>query len=241
MADAAFTLAWQSFHLPKQGHTLAEYEDAFAGDPEKGRFAVADGASESAFAGIWARILVKGFVQVSGSWSDWLPAARKRWRTKIEGRELPWYAESKFNEGAFATLLGVSFEKDRWQAEAMGDSCLFQVRGQECRVSFPLQQASEFGNRPHLLGSRARGTTQLRTKRQHLQADWHPGDILFLMTDALAQWFLSRLEQRLQPWKDWQDLGTPEQFTAWVDRTRRTGELRNDDVTLLRIYEQNRP
>src|SRR5260370_34595770 len=151
-------------------------------------------------------MLVRGFVQVTGSWSNWLPAARKRWRTQIEGRELPWYAESKFQEGAFDSLLGVAFEKDRWQAEAMGDSCLFQVRGQECRVCFPLQQSSELGNRPHLLGSRARGTTQLRSKRQNLQGDWQPGDVLYFATDALAHWFLTRLEQQGQPWKDWQEL-----------------------------------
>jgi hypothetical protein len=239
MGDAPLSLAWQSFRLPKQGHTLDEYEDAFAGDPEKGRFAIADGASESAFAGTWARILVKGYVQVTGVWSDWLPAARKRWRTKVEGRELPWYAETKFQEGAFAALLGVAFGKDRWQAEAMGDSCLFQVRGDRCHTCFPMRQSCEFSNHPHLLGSRARGTTQLRSKRQQLIGDWQPGDVLFLMTDALAQWFLQKVEERRQPWRELHDLRTADQFAHWIDKIRRLGELRNDDVTLLRIREKD--
>ena len=48
-------LQWQSLSLPKRGHSPEEYEDALAGDPRSGRFAVADGASESSFAGLWAR------------------------------------------------------------------------------------------------------------------------------------------------------------------------------------------
>jgi hypothetical protein len=239
MGNGAATLAWQSFHLPKQGNTLDEYEDAFAGDPESGRFAVADGASESAFAGTWARILVLGCVQVPGPWSGWLPAARKRWRTRVEGLPLPWYAETKFQEGAFAALLGVAFKKRSWQAEAVGDSCLFHVREEACKASFPLGQSSEFNNRPHLLGSRGRGTTQLRSKRQQLQGDWQPGDVLFLMTDALAQWFLKKVEQRRQPWKDLNGLRTSDQFAQWVDQVRRLGDLRNDDVTLVRIQERD--
>src|SRR5205814_9053435 len=65
MGDAA-ALTWRSFHVPKQGHTAAEYEDGWAAAPESGRFAIADGASESAFAGAWARTLVDAAVQMPG-------------------------------------------------------------------------------------------------------------------------------------------------------------------------------
>src|SRR5262249_44305113 len=133
MANHSFNLIWHAFQQPKNGHTAEEYEDACAGDPERGRFAVADGASESAFAGSWARILVKAYVKVPGSWSAWLPAARKRWRTQVEGKHLPWYAETKFQEGAQATLLGVAFAEGVWHAQAVGDCCLFQVRGNDLR------------------------------------------------------------------------------------------------------------
>ena len=41
--------------------------DRAAGDPVRGRFAVADGATESAHAGLWASLLVKDFVAGSES------------------------------------------------------------------------------------------------------------------------------------------------------------------------------
>ena len=62
-------LTWQSFFLPKRGNAAEEYEDAFAGDPASGRFAIADGASESCFAAAWAKIVVESYVKTPGSWS----------------------------------------------------------------------------------------------------------------------------------------------------------------------------
>src|SRR6516164_5795226 len=105
-------LAWRSFRLPKAGHSLDEYEDACAGKLELGRFAIADGASESAFADAWAQILVNAYVQNPRPWSEWLPAARVRWCDEIEDRALPWYAEAKFAEGAFAAFLGLAFKNN---------------------------------------------------------------------------------------------------------------------------------
>ena len=48
---------------------------------------------------------------------------------------LPWYAEQKLSQGAFATFLGLTLHRNRlssslsWDCTAIGDSCLFQVRG----------------------------------------------------------------------------------------------------------------
>jgi hypothetical protein len=231
----AFTLAWRVLHLPKQGHSAAEYEDAFAGDPQRGRFAVADGASESAFAGPWARLLVGAYVQVAGPWSAWLPAARKQWRAEVQGRELPWYAEAKVEEGAYAALLGMAFEKDRWQGEAVGDSCLFQVRDGQLRLAFPIRRSADFGNRPSLLGSRRTLDGAARTRRLRMQGSCQPGDRFLLMTDALAQWFLTSIEAARRPWDDLHDLRSEDQFARWLEKLRSARALRNDDVTLIQV------
>ena len=62
----AFVAHTRTHSLPKHGHTAEEYEDATAEPVAAGdgtvRVAVADGATESAFAGAWARTLVEEFL-----------------------------------------------------------------------------------------------------------------------------------------------------------------------------------
>jgi hypothetical protein len=237
MADTIPRLAWQTFHVPKKGHTAQEYEDAFAGDPALGRFAIADGASESSFAGPWARLLVRAYVRKPGEWSAWLGVARKRWQARLGQRELPWYAQAKVEDGAFAAFLGVHFENGHWHAAAVGDSCLFQVRGDLLHRAFPIRRSRNFGNQPNLLGSRRHADHQARTRRIHLQGDWQAGDRLYLMTDSLACWFLEQVEAQGKPWSELSTLETADDFASWMDGLRRAGKIRNDDVTLIRIQE----
>src|SRR5581483_6124726 len=132
-------------------------------------FAVADGASESSFAALWAQLLVEGFTHPAkreDPESDWLAPLSERWAAAVDGRPLPWYAEAKREQGAFATLLGLVFRRPatalggggRWRALAVGDSCLFQVRQDQLVKSFPVNCSQEFGNRPALLCSRPRAS-----------------------------------------------------------------------------------
>jgi hypothetical protein len=59
----------QAFWLPKAGNSDSEYEDAFfprrlkRRNGRRLRFAVADGATETSFSGVWARLLVSSFVR----------------------------------------------------------------------------------------------------------------------------------------------------------------------------------
>jgi hypothetical protein len=233
-------LCWQGLRLPKRGHALDEYEDACAGNAAAGRFAVADGATESSFAAEWARLLVERFVaEPTGGWSDWLPTLRQRWAAEVGGRDLPWYAEAKFEQGAFATFLGVAMEvrqaQGRWRAVAVGDSCLFHIRQDRLLRAFPLTRSADFGSHPDLVRSRPPDRPSRRPKRRRARGTWEPHDRLLLMTDALAQWFLKQAEQGEQPWRSVEESKTDVDFGAWVEDLRDRGELRNDDVTLLTI------
>ena len=63
---------------PRTGNAAEECEDAFACNDPAGRFAVADGASESIFAGEWARLLCEAFVADAAAGDGigpWLEAA----------------------------------------------------------------------------------------------------------------------------------------------------------------------
>src|SRR5256885_280886 len=114
-------IRWKAFSLPKRGHTAAEYEDAFAGSSENGRFAV-------------------------------------------------------------------------------GDSCLFHISKDQLVKTFPVATPEEFGNLPDLLGSRPMSDEVLARRQKLERGKWQAGDRFFLMTDALAHWFLCRHKAAGKPW-----------------------------------------
>jgi serine/threonine protein phosphatase PrpC len=245
-------LRWHAFHTHKRGNAPDEYEDAFAGDDATARFAVADGASESSFAAAWAKLLAEGFVAAKGrSWRDlaWLGPLRQEWADEVDPRPLPWYADEKRDQGAYATLLGVVFRNMRreasenvagtWRALSVGDSCLIRLRGGKLVRSFPLARSSDFDNQPALLGSRGRPVDTPSQGIRCARGRWRRGDRFLLMTDALAEWLLRRNEQELRPADDIERLlaeSSPQDaFAAWIEERRKDQGLRNDDVTLLVI------
>jgi len=73
---------------------------------------------------------------------------------------------------------------------------------------------------------------------QIARGDWRIGDRFYLMTDALAHWWLAEHEAGRAPWAALDrpgGRGRRRSFPDWVDDRRRRRHLRNDDVTLLRI------
>jgi len=104
-------MRYQAFSFARRGYRPEENQDAFAADAALGRFAVADGASESGFAEVWARLLVEDFVQQGDvgidRWTDRLPSLQEMWQAAVCAQPLPWWAKAKFQQGAFATFLGV--------------------------------------------------------------------------------------------------------------------------------------
>ncbi|HEY8506682.1 MAG TPA: hypothetical protein VIL46_19015 [Gemmataceae bacterium] len=234
---------WRAFAEPKGGHRRDEYEDGHAGDAAAGRFAVTDGASESTFAGRWAELLARGFV-AAGPGEDWLDRCRADWAREFgpgaapSAGPLPWYAELKRDEGAFATFLGLELGRGSWRACAVGDACLFHLRGGAPEGAFPVTRAADFTNRPALLGSRPPPGTEPGPPFRRAEGRAEPGDHFLLATDALAHWCLQRHEQGSPPWGEvlglWEVEGEAA-FADWVARRRASDGLRNDDVTLILI------
>jgi hypothetical protein len=256
------------FWVPKRGSAPQEYEDAVWIGPDGNvsgecsasmlRLAIADGASESMLAGRWARRLVaafgsnkstrtrRGFVAAYGvavaQWGDEVDA----YTTEREDRGSPiqWYEEPGLAKGAHATILcaefhdGINGAGPTWSASALGDSCLFQVRNEVLYESFPISDSTVFGYQPPLLGSRGLDEAVLRRHVRVTARDWERGDSFYLMTDALAAWFLRTVEAGRQPWEPLRDLDTRDaalDFADWVDELRDGGHLGNDDTTLVRL------
>jgi hypothetical protein len=164
----------------------------------------------------------------------WLEAARTRWQARSGEQSDLWHVAEKMREGSFATFLGVTTELGEkaasWRAIAVGDSCLFLVRRDRLACAFPIDEAAAFGTRPQLIGSHGEG----RMPVAGAHGDLADGDSLFMMTDALAEWFLAGYEAGRMPWRELAGL-SDSGFAEWVAAERRERRLKNDDVTLLTL------
>jgi hypothetical protein len=246
----------EPFWVPKQGNSEEEYEDA-VWPPERreyegtcARFAVADGATESSYARRWAEVLVHAVGEGRLSPAclpEGIVPLRADWRQWMAGKSLPWYAEEKARRGAFAALVALELSAPEaaggsegyWQAAAVGDSCLFHMRGEKVLTRFPMNTAAAFNNRPFLLGSVEAEGECLADRISRQGGTWARGDVFYLMTDALACWFLQAIEGGGNPWDVLGDLTHHEgttPFPEWVASLRRQGLIHNDDCTLLSIH-----
>jgi hypothetical protein len=176
-----------------------------------------------------------------------LPRLQDRWsrkaRSRLRGRSVPWYAEAKLNEGAASTLLGLELRADAgdggacvWQALAVGDSCLVQVRQGTVIEKFPVERSADFTNHPMLIFTRAERLGGLDVKTVSGMAT--TGDSFYLMTDAAAKWFLAQEEHGEKPWEilnGFDAFPEGQLFVEWVEEMRQTAVMDDDDVTVLRV------
>jgi hypothetical protein len=245
-----------TFAVEKQGSAPREWEDGAVGDvgdPRHGRsprFAVADGATEAYDSIRWAEELVTSFTDREAAAPELEPVAVLRW---IEAVQRSWVAgapttfatvfeERKFAEGSFATFLGcelrdVDGAAPSWRGVALGDSVLFQVRRRRLLVQFPALGAGEFGLNPEGVHTAPAALPKM--------ADWlafgehgvQAGDLLFLATDALAEWIVRTRELKGDDrvWGFLSRITHPETFLRFVRDGRAARDMRNDDVTLMRV------
>lgn len=247
----AFTL-----RAPKRGNTERECEDAGrVTGAEVVLAAVADGASESLLAGQWADLLTASLLDHAGedaavlrdrdrfaaaladagrAWQAWLAdyvAARE-----ADGRPIAWYEQPKLDRGPHATVLAARFAADRWDAAALGDSCLFHVRDERLECAFPLDHAEHFDNSPPLVNALNQDTDLLARHVRTASGRTRPGDAFFLCTDAVAEWFLREAARGGRPWRVLRGFAADHDgFAAWLDTVRREGLMRNDDVTVVHV------
>jgi len=232
-----------------------------AGDFEIGslRIVVADGASESLLAGRWARRLSSSFgtgknpTRVKSGFIATYFAAVDEWTREMaeyqadrEERGVPiqWFEEPGLTKGAHATVVVVEFLEGQqgapsfWKAAAVGDSCVFQVRDEKLLASFPMQEVGAFSHQPPLLSSRGGENEVIRRHVRLTSGDLDHEDSFYIVTDALAAWFLRLAHAGGRPWEPLRDMNTMDfnvDFESWVNSQREEGGMDNDDTTLVRI------
>ena len=245
----------EAFAVGKAGNAADEYEDA-AWPPRavsttaaRFRAAVADGATETSFSGLWARLLVQAY-RLGYFDRHPLPTGltglQQRWRTATGGKPLPWYAEQKRDAGAFAALIGLTLadgtdgdHDGSWTATAVGDACLFQIRDDRLIAAFPMTESEQFNSRPLLISTAPASNAPLLGGVSTTSGHWRVGDAFYLMSDALACWFLRRWELRADPLEFLRQIADPGGFAEFValqrdDPCAGLPAMKNDDVTWVR-------
>jgi hypothetical protein len=266
-----------AYWAAKAGNTQAEYEDAWQVNPGTGIevpgesvvVAVADGATESMLARLWAAMIADGFAASPDALSNpsffaekaieltalW-PATVDEYTAERENTANPlrWYERAGIGKGAFAAVLALRLSVaaeclhrtegrhsraaaggvGRWICAALGDTCVFHVRGGQLTVAFPVTRSADFDRSPALLGSL---DVRRQTIMEHVrlaEGEVAQGDDFFVCTDALACWFLGKAEEGGRPWETLRDLDD-DKFTDWLSVARETHHMRNDDVTLVHV------
>lgn len=235
--------ASRKFVLAKDPERPEECQDALEIDEARGIAAIADGVSSAIFSGQWARLLCASVVAAPPNPEDaetfwpWLRQLREQWASQIDVSGLAWFQRAKLPMGAFSTLLWVYVSPGdgpdtfRVHCRAVGDTCLFHVRGKETLRCFPVQSSAEMDANPVVVGSvdlNRDGAMSFAT----IDLDCRAGDLLALCTDAVALWAIKNAEAGAAPdWEIFWNMGED----AWregVQKLRDDAQMRVDDATL---------
>jgi hypothetical protein len=242
--SAIWDLQLRQLLLPKLGQEASECEDAIAVATETCRFAVADGATEAFDARNWATRLAQGWVERESTltldeFRNWVADEGRELHSSWNGLTLSWYAEEKARTGSFAAFAGVELDLETdlpsWRAIALGDACVLHCRGGSLLKALPLARSESFNSAPILVAS---NSCLHETSMRSVVIDsgvFESGDVLLLMSDAAASWYLQSLES--------DNLGAESLFFGSVDEAineffdaeRLAGRIRNDDIAIVRI------
>lgn len=228
------------FKTSKRGNSQEEYEDAYDISEDNSKIAISDGATEASFSKEWAQILVEYFVNnpVESITSEWLEEPYSIFYAKVDMSKLPWHAQYKIIEqGSYATLTGVyiDIEGESFTSISIGDSCLFWIDGSGAHA-FPFRSAEEFNSRPYLINTLKHNNVELNNEayQKVIQYKFDLGITrLYLATDALSCWFVKEYCSNREPWRTLDGLTEESEFINLIDKLRDSGDLKNDDVTLI--------
>jgi len=232
--------------LTKLGQEASECEDSLAIDTETCRFAVADGATEAFDARRWAERLAQNWVQREATltleeFRVWVAAEGRELQESWNGLSLSWYSEEKARAGSFAAFVGVELDlgtdAPSWKAIALGDTCLLHCRNGALVKGLPLSHSESFNTAPILVASDSTLHESSMRSVAIESGSCESGDVLLLMSDAAAAWYLKGLENGA---RDLFDTKGDEELSRFFDEERLAGRIRNDDLAIIRIEIKER-
>ncbi|MCB0537714.1 MAG: hypothetical protein H6576_07030 [Lewinellaceae bacterium] len=236
----------KGFITCKSAEDYIDCADNYAVNKSIHRFSVSDGVSKSFFPKVWSEILVTQFVERTDlKETELIKVCQEEWQKRIdkivksfETDPTKWSTRTLYNrkEPALATFVGLQFfEKEKkWSASALGDSFLFFVpmgykdyQKELVKLSSKVEPI-EFDNFPDYLtsiGDSHKGRP--KEKSGNLK-----NGTFYLMTDALAEWFIKEGENaigKITVWKSQAD------FERFITQAIEQNQLTNDDCAILCI------
>ena len=233
----------KGFITCKSAEQYIDCADNYAVYKNTHKFAVSDGVSKSFFPKIWSEILVTNFVERTNlKQVELIKVCQEQWQKRIdEIVSLPdtkWFTKSQYNrkDPALATFVGLQFfEKEKkWSASALGDSFFFFVpmgykdyQKELVKLSSKVEPI-EFDNFPDYLTS----IGDSHKGRPIEKSGNLRNGTFYLMTDALAEWFINEGENaigKITLWKSQAD------FERFITQAIDDNHLTNDDCAILCI------
>ncbi|MFV0224874.1 hypothetical protein OBJ96_07170 [Empedobacter falsenii] len=232
----------KGFITSKKSELYSDCADNYAVNTEHHKFSISDGVSKSFFPKIWSDILVNKYVNQK-DWKDnneFIVESQKEWQSKIDEivnqSETKWFTKSQYNrkDPALATFVGLQFleSEQKWIAQALGDSFLFFIPKDSNKIEIQLSSKAEpvvFDNFPDYFSS-----ISIHPQKGKVKIKERPmvEGTFYLMTDALAEWFLQNREQAKQILDN---IKTQEQYLETIKNERNTNRLNDDDSAVLII------
>ena len=229
----------------KESELFSDCADRYAVNSANHKFAISDGVTKSFFPSFWAETLVNEFVD-SGkdiiSENELISKAQKKWHALIseivQRPGIKWFTRNAFNRGeaGLATLVTLQLisEEQSWRAEALGDTFLFFVpenkttNDQGLILLSSMPQPIQFDNFPDYYTSIGGGHNGIKKDASGTIVN----GTFYLMTDALAEWFINGKEdatRKIEKLKNQSD------FEQLVQQERASRKLDNDDSAILII------
>lgn len=229
----------------KKSELFYDCADRYAYDISKNKFAISDGVSKSFFPKIWADVLVSNWVNVDWkSDNEYIGYCQSEWLKQVteivNKSDSKWFTKNAFNrrEPGLATFVGLRFfERNKkwfWKANALGDSFMFFVPekvqdfSKACIVLSSKKEPITFDNFPDYLSS----IGNIHKGEKHFKENPLSPGTFYLMTDALAEWFLKGQDNAIGKISVWQN---QKDFERFVDEERFNEKLGNDDSAILII------
>lgn len=244
------TLIINSFLTPKSNLKQIESEDkidfSFL-NKDKLRIALADGATESIYSGVWAEKIVKKYLSTGADLlnrenledlqGQFLTHAYQSIEESPETRQ--WFLYEKLERGTGATLIALEFSSSRTiDILSVGDSCVFwkQNNDSDKIEMFPKLSVQDFGNSPSSICHLSQTWNKLNQSMKQKSFSYTNQLQALICSDAFACWLIRELETNPSIWDDlFKFQEEQSNFQEFIRDLRNKKKIRNDDVSVVTI------